>query len=317
MNRTEKNILNKIKEAKRIIIFRHRVPDGDAYGSQFGLGEILKNNFKNKEIILAAEEEKNIKNLSTIFPFKQLKTNYKISKTDLLIVLDCPTVERISGKFEHNDNVVIIDHHPKMKHFANIDFIDTSFSSTCEMITEFAHNNGLSINTKAATYLYTGIITDTNRFYFNSTTSNTLLWASILKENKIDTDFIYKQIYSDSLNTIKFKAFLVNNMKIKGHVAYIMVEERDYKKFKVEFEEASSQVNALLGAKEINYALYAIYKKVSKDYKVSLRSKKLPINKIAEQFNGGGHAMASGAKVKDTREFNLLLKQLIKLDEKS
>lgn len=184
-------ILDKIKEYKKIIIMRHIRPDGDAVGSTMGLKEILKASFPDKEILLINEDYSDY--LS--FMEKEDRNICDDAYGDALgIVLDTATEDRISNKkFSLCREKIKIDHHVDIKPYGDYSWVEDQSSSVCEMITEFYMEfcAELKINKAAATCLYTGMVTDSGRFRFSSTSGDTMRRAATLLDCGIDTDTLF------------------------------------------------------------------------------------------------------------------------------
>ena len=314
-----KKIINEIKRYEKIIIHRHVNPDGDALGSQYGLYEFIKLNFKDKIIFLVEGESEKRDFLSDVFPKKIKEPTKKDYEEALVFVLDTANSERIAGKNWENANFIIkIDHHPLSETYADIEFINPVASSTCEIIANsIIKNSEFKLNKKTANYLFIGMVTDTGRFLHDSVTPNTLSVASTLLSKNLDTSEIYKKLYNKPLNTIKFHAYVTSKIKVKKGVAYVMLPKNAHKKFNVSYEIASSSVFLLTHPIETVYALYSTWDEKKELWRTSLRSKDKPINDIAKKYGGGGHAKASGTKIVNKREFRKVLKDLKKLNVES
>ena len=170
-----------------------------------------------------------------------------------------------------------------------------------------------SVNEKSAAYLYTGIVTDTGRFLFNSTNAKTLTIAGKLLEVNFNFSTIYNKLYKINPDLIKYNAYVTINVIKHNNVAYFVAPKNIENKFNLDYSEVSSQVNTVMKAGEIDYGVYLTWSKKEKIWKGSIRSKKKPINKLAEQFNGGGHANAAGFKLTAKKEIKNIVADLIKL----
>lgn len=314
MNKEFSILEKKIKEYKKILIYRHKSPDGDALGSQFALRDFIKLNFKNK-VVKAVESDNDYVDqnfLKKLFP-DNLSHEAKITNS-LIIILDTSTKDRVSGIFEGENNFIFkIDHHPILDKFYDFQIQSTQYSSTCELIADFMLNyKKFKINKKIAEYLFIGMVTDTGRFLFPSTSSRTLLIASKLLSYKVETKKIFTFLNSINLKTWKYQSNIVNKALFLKDKAIFVDEQESFKDFDLTFEEVSSLVNTLMVPIDIKYALYAIWDSKNKYFKISLRSKEKPINKLAEKFNGGGHSLASGAKAYSKKELLNLISEFKK-----
>ncbi len=317
-----KEIYNEIKKYDLIIIHRHQKPDGDALGSQFGLKEILKTKFPEK-IILVVGDSSEIENssLKNIFTEEFDDVNDEDYKNQSLsIILDTANLERIkSDKSYLSNSIIKIDHHVTEEKYGTMEWIESDSSSTCEMISKFARNLKLEVNSLAAKYLMTGIFTDTGRFSYSSTTHKTFEEALFLSSTDIKISEISNLLNDRDLNFVRLQGkvlsdFLYNS---ENKIAYYMMPKNLHKKFDVKYEVASSMIYLLMSFREVDYALYATYNEEEKIWKASLRSRKEPINKIAEEHRGGGHKMAAGLKLTDRNEFREVLNKLRLINSKN
>ena len=190
-----REVLDTIKKYERIIIFRHFRPDGDAVGSTKGLKRILELTFPEKEIVLQNCDFSNY--LAFLGPEDEPKSD-DFYKEALGIVVDTATAARISNqKFSLCKELIKIDHHIPVESYGNINWVEEKRSSCCELIAAFYHavRDELKIDTEAATYLYTGMVTDSGRFRFREVSGDTLRLAAMLLDMGINTDVLYANLY--------------------------------------------------------------------------------------------------------------------------
>ena len=303
-----KDLLNEIKENKTIVLFRHANPDADAAGSTFGLKEIIKENFKDKDVYVASLETNEL--IEKLFPTGDEVSEEIINKS-LNIICDTANVERIDGK-PNLDNSIKVDHHPNNEPFGKFLVGGTKYSSTCEVVTKFAIENDLTINKQAAEYLFAGLVTDTGRFMYSSTTPETFEAAKVLLSTGYKPQDFYNKLYNRDFNFVRFSSYVQSKMKLEGNVTSFVLPKGKEKKFNVAYPAASSAVYLLMGTTEGQYGMYATFDAESGLYRVSLRSKKKPVNTICELFGGGGHAQACGIKV-EKKQLKQILEELQKL----
>ena len=151
-------ILEEIKNAHRIIIHRHKNPDGDALGCQIGLKYILKENFPEKEVYAVGD-------LAGRYAFMNGSVMDEVDDSlyadALAIVLDTSASALISDdRYKTAKRSARIDHHIFCEEIADVEVTNTSYESCCGLITEFAVESGLSLSPNSAKALYTGMITD-------------------------------------------------------------------------------------------------------------------------------------------------------------
>ncbi len=320
MNDKKNKILEKIEEYDSIIISRHIRPDGDALGATLGLKQLIIDSYANKNVYVINDDLSN--NLS-FFGAEDKQLSEEQYKRSLLIVIDTATADRISNsKFEFAKEVIRIDHHIEVCQYGDISWVEPSRSSACEMIASFYYQfkDKLILSSKAATLIYTGMVTDSGRFRYSVTTGETLRLASILLDCGIDTERLYAQLYLSDAEELKFKSTVLQQLKLtENGVAYLYISQQLQKNFKINDEQASNTVSYIDCIKGSIIWLAFIENKDG-SVRVRLRSRFVPINLLAEKYNGGGHAHASGATVYNEAEMQKMLRDaddLIKEYKKS
>ena len=302
----KKQILEKIKEYDKILIFRHKRPDGDCTGSTKGLQRILQLTYPQKTILLQncdfSEYVAFLGSEDEIIPEEEYKDA-------LGIVVDTSVTERISNpNYSLCKELIKIDHHIPQGSYANIEWVEENRSSAAEMIAEFyeTFKDELKIDTHAATCIYCGMVTDSGRFEYREVNGTTMRLAGIMIDCGIDLDTLYAHLYLKDYNTLKFKAFVYKKMKqTKNGVVYILIDEKIRKKFNLTLEEASTCVSFLDSIK--GSLIWLAFIETKENIRVRLRSRFVTVNEVAEQFGGGGHACASGATVKNRKEMQKLI----------
>lgn len=302
-------ILGKIEEYQRIILFRHKRPDGDAVGSTKGLREILRLSFPEKEIYLINDD---FADYTAFLGDEDAPIADELYADALAIVLDTGTEDRISNqKYKLCREIVKIDHHIDHKPYGDYCWIEEERSSTCEMIAEFylTFKDMLTINKDAATYIYTGMVTDSGRFRFRDVSGNTLRLAAAMLDLGVDTDTLYAHLYMKEFNTFKFQSYVYKKMKItESGVAYLYVDKAMQKKFSLSGEQASASVSYMEGIKD-SLIWIAFIENDDGSIRVRLRSRFITISDLAEEYRGGGHACAAGATLYSKRELKALVKE--------
>jgi len=300
------NIKNLIEKYHKIIIFHHILPDGDALGSCFGLKELIETNYPNKEVYVVGGLSGYF---DEFFPAPSIlkEEDYVDS---LGIILDCPNKIRVDDQnLIYCSELIKIDHHIYVETYCNEEWIDTSMSSTCEMIVSLARDLKWKINKDAASYLYLGLTTDANRFLYGYS-SNLFDCAKLLVESNADVERIYPFIYEEDVNDARFYGYCKENFKIKGHgVAYNKLTPDVLAKFNMPATAGGGNVNALANMKDID--IWAHFSETKEGtIRTEIRSKGLPVNTVAEHFGGGGHKQASGCILLNWDEVDKCLDEL-------
>lgn len=306
-------ILDKIKEYNRIILFRHKRPDGDAVGSTMGLRDIIKLTFPEKEVLLInSDYAEYVKFLGE----EDGPVADEVYAEALGIVIDTATSDRISNqKYSLCKEVIKIDHHIPIEDYGNLIWVEEERSSASEMIADFyaTFKDELVIDTAAATRIYTGMVTDSGRFRFRSVSGETMRLAGMLLEKGIDVDTLYANLYMKDFNSFKFESYVYNKMKITpAGVAYIHVDKKMQKKFGLSQEQASASVSYMDSIKN-SLIWLAFITNDDGSVRVRLRSRFVTVSELANKYHGGGHACASGATVYSKKELKALIADADKL----
>ena len=307
MNENMVNILNKIKQYDKIIIFRHFRPDGDAIGSTKGLARILKLTYPEKKIYLQNADYSNY----LAFLGKEDEQLPDEEYADALgIVLDTATQERISSKkFSLCKELIKIDHHIPVQDYGVCQWVEENRSSLCEMIAYFYETfmDELKIDKEAATYIYTGMVTDSGRFRFREVSGDTLRLAGLMLDQGVELDYVYSNLYLRDFNSFKFESYAHKKMKISENgVISLFVTKAMKKKFNLSNEDASASVSYMEGIKD-SLIWIAFIQTDDGTIRVRLRSRYVTVSKLAEKYSGGGHACAAGATVHSKKEMKQLL----------
>ena len=300
-------VLDKIKEYDRIFLFRHIRPDGDCIGSTKGMREIIRQSFPEKEVYIIDWQKCDYLEFLGVDNESVPDSLYEGA---LALVLDTATEDRISNtKYKLCREVVKIDHHIPRDQYGCINWVEEHSSSTCEMIARFygEFRDELTLTRDAATYIYTGMVTDSGRFRFRSVSPATMRAAALMLEAGVDTDTLYAHLYIEEFDELKFKAHVYKNMKItENGVAYIHVTSAMQEKFSLTSEQASMAVS-MLDSIRGSLIWIAFIDNADGTIRVRLRSRFVTINEIGEKYRGGGHDCASGATLYKKSEIRALL----------
>ena len=309
MTEAMQTICNLIKAYDKILIFRHFRPDGDAVGSTKGLAEILRSTYPEKRILLQNADFSDY--LSFLGGEDDLLPDEEYADA-LGIVIDTATAERVSNQnFKLCREIVKIDHHIPVDAYGTHEWVEEHRSSASDMIAALYNEmrDEWKINLEAATYIYTGMVTDSGRFRFRSVSGDTMRLAGMLLEMGIDTDSLYANLYLREFHTFKFESYVHEKMKISENgVASIYLTKKAQEKFSLSREDASASISYMDSIKNCLIWI-ALIENDDGSIRVRLRSRFVTINQLAERYHGGGHACASGATVYSRKEANALLRE--------
>ena len=305
----KKQIFEKIKEYNRIFLFRHVRNDGDCVGATKGLKRILQLTWPEKEIYLIDADT--AKYLEFMGP-EDAPVADDLYADALGIVIDTASEARISNKkYTLCKELIKIDHHIPLETYGDLQWVEEERSSACEMIVDFYQTfaEELTIDSEAATHLYTGMVTDSGRFKYEGVNGNTLRCAATLLDVGVNTDLLFARLYLEAFEYLKFKAAIYQRMQITPNgVAYIYVDKAMQEEYNLTLEQASACVGTLDAIRgSICWMAFIDNNDEAGSIRVRLRSRFMPINPVAEKYHGGGHACACGATVYSREEMEALL----------
>ena len=299
-------ILEKIKEYDTIIIHRHMKPDPDALGSQVGLKALLTHHFPEKTIKVVGYNEPTLTWMAEMDTVQD--SDYRGA---LAIICDTANRPRIDDKrYEQADFTIKIDHHPNDDIYGDLSWVDTSSSSASEMIALFAEATKLELSDYAAKLLCAGIIGDTGRFLYPSTSARTLRIASQLREHDFDYAELMRKMDTMSFKIAKLQGYVYDHLEVdENGAARVILTQEILKKYDVTDAETAAIVGA--PGRIDTVSLWGIFvEQADGHYRVRLRSKFVPINEVAKEHDGGGHPLASGANSYSLEENELIYQKL-------
>ncbi|KGR72977.1 DHH family phosphoesterase [Streptococcus phocae subsp. salmonis] len=300
------DILNKIVAYDTIIIHRHQNPDPDALGSQGGLKEIIRHNFPQKKVLITGFDEPSLSWLGTMDSVSD--EDYKHA---LVIITDTANRPRIDDeRYLQGDFRIKIDHHPNEDVYGDLYYVDTTASSASEIIADFAFSQKLTITDQAASLLYAGIVGDTGRFLYPSTTSKTLAIASQLRSYQFDFAAISRQMDSFPFKIAKLQGYVLEHLEVDDNgAARIVLSQEVLKSFDVTLAESSAIVST--PGKIDSVETWAIFiEQTDGTFRVRMRSKEKIVNGIAKAHGGGGHPLASGANSASLEENDQIYQEI-------
>lgn len=304
-------ILEKIKAYDTIIIHRHMKPDPDALGSQMGLKYLLEKHFPDKHIKAVGFNEPTLTWLAKMDTVED--SDYQGA---LVIVCDTANTARIDDKrYDKGDYLIKIDHHPNDDQYGDLAWVDTNSSSASEMIALFAETTNLDLSDYAARLLCAGIIGDTGRFLYPSTSARTLRIASHLREHNFDFSELTRKMDTISFKIAKLQGYVYDHLEVdENGAARVTLTQEVLQAYNVTDAETAAIVGA--PGRIDSVSLWGIFvEQADGHYRVRLRSKFVPINGVAKEHDGGGHPLASGANsysLEENEQIYQELKNLVK-----
>lgn len=310
----QQQIIDTIKAYETIIIHRHVRPDADALGSQCGLKQILTLAFPDKNVYAVGEEDPSLQFLA-----RMDQIDDHVYDGALVIVCDTANTGRVCDqRYKLGDQVIKIDHHPNVDPYGHIIWVDTNASSTSEMIYSLfltGKEAGLQMDETAARLIYAGIVGDTGRFLFPSTTRQTFRYAAQLIEYPFDRQALYDGLYSVSPAIARLRGYILERYKLNdAGLATISLTKEVLESHQIDPIDTGKVVGTLGDIEGIRVWVFFIEE--TDIIRVRIRSKGPVINQVAAAFNGGGHPLASGASVSSWEEANQVIDALSAVAEK-
>jgi phosphoesterase RecJ-like protein len=300
----EFNTLNfVIKESEQVLLFAHSRPDGDTTGSVLALKEHIRSLDKKVDIACFDQIPPYLSSLARdtfIHP-----DNIRLEKYNLIIAAD--SVERGFDKIFHaigkNQVVAILDHHPDITLRGDINIIEAGYSSVCEIVYDFFVFNNIAIDRKMATAILMGILSDTGSFQHSNTTPKVMEIASQLMKKGAPLAKIVQHSFSNkNISTLKLwgKAFEKAKINPENGMIASVLTQKDLAECEAGTEDIA-QVSGILNTVPGTKFALVLSEREGGVIKGSLRSeeyKGVDVSRIAAQFGGGGHKLASGFEIK-------------------
>ncbi|MGE7836666.1 DHH family phosphoesterase [Viridibacillus arvi] len=308
----KRQIIDTIKQYDTIIIHRHVRPDPDAYGSQMGLQAILQATYPEKKVFTTGENEESLSFLGE----PQVVADKEFENA-LVIVTDTANTERVDDqRYNQGKFLIKIDHHPNDDAYGDMLWVNTNASSCSEMIydlfTEGRKVADWKMDSKAARFLFAGIVGDTGRFIYPSTTETTFNTVGELIKYNFDRTELFDGMYELSRELLHMQGYIFQNFVMDDNgAAYIKLTIEVLEQFSVSASDTSLLVGSLGNVKGIK--AWVIFVEEADQIRVRLRSKGPIINTLAKQYNGGGHPMASGATIYKWEESEEVISKLKEL----
>ena len=305
------NIIEVIGKAKRIGIFTHVSPDGDAIGSSLALMLGLKQLKKEVEVT-TDDYSKCFRFLTGVEDIKsELKGDY-----DLVFALDCASRERLfdpKGIFDKTINSCLIDHHASNTYFAKYNYVEGNSPAVCMMLVKVFKRLNITITKEIGECLMAGIITDSGGFRYDTVNDETFEFAAHMLDLGVNISNIYFRTF-DAKTKPQFELMNIATSRLKFYsndrIALTYVTLDDFKKTKASVGDHEGIVNI---GRNIEGVEVSIFIREDKDgsMKVSLRSNNdIDVSDIAKVFDGGGHSAAAGCTINDSIEN--AIKRLVK-----
>ena len=320
-----------INQSSTIVILTHISPDGDAMGSSLAMRHFLEAQSKQVSVIVPNSFPDFLAWLPgadqhIIYEHRQAEADALLEQAELVICTDFNDPKRIGSLGEKMLSLtckkMMIDHHLHPADFPDLTISYPTCPSTCELVYRLITSllassplasSPLALSPDIATCIYTGMMTDTGNFSFNSNYAEMYQIVGDLVAAGVNKDAIYNRVFNAySADRMRLMGYcLYQKMKIypEHHTALIYLSRKELYRFNFQSGDAEGIVNLPLQIKDVYYSVFMREDKVSpaerglakggkSKIKISLRSQgDRPVNVFAKEvFDGGGHANASGGE---------------------
>ncbi|OGM30440.1 hypothetical protein A2630_01815 [Candidatus Woesebacteria bacterium RIFCSPHIGHO2_01_FULL_44_10] len=301
-----KEILEKVKKARKILINCHRGPDSDSIGSALALYQVLEKMGKEVELICPSEIPAAVKFMPGIEKIRAEVdfAKFNFSKFDLFFTLDSSNWDMVAGDKNISQPtipIIVIDHHKTNTKYGEINLVDENVTSVGELLYYVLEDWGAELNKEIATALLVGIVGDTGAFRFPGTGWPTLNVAGKLMKLGADKDEVVFNIYhSSSLELLKFWGEILKVMEIDeiGKFAWSAIPHEKFVELgsiKDAKETAATTFAQIVDTTEFGFIAVEDEKN---SLTISFRSRTgFDTSQIALALGGGGHVYASGARI--------------------
>lgn len=296
MTQPTHDLIHAIRSAKRVACVSHVSPDADALGSLLGLTHALQDMGKTCFPFIADAKPEY---LSFLPGWDRIRTTLT-ETVDTIIVLDCADSGRTGEAHPHivsTDTSICIDHHMSNPGFCRINWVDPKAGSTSEMVVRLLQTLEVPIGSDTALCLYAGILADSGRFLYDSTSPQQHRLTADLMETGMDWMLVHRKLYQ----SVPYVDFLLEQRILDRAqfspthtIVTSYVTLQDIEETGGAMDSSENALHILRDIEPVEVA-FLLKEKEPDVYKVSLRSKnRINVSDIAQQFGGGGHLRASG-----------------------
>ena len=315
-----------LDNAQRVIILTHMAPDGDAMGSalaiynwltvsrpQMAVRVIVPNAFPSFYAWMPGTDKIHV------YENEAEACNALIAEADLMVCTDFNEPKRIGSAGErmllNNCPKILIDHHPLAQpaDWADVVFSYPGSPSASEIVYHILCALNVRLSAEIATCIYTGMMTDTGNFSFNSTYAEMYEVVAALVRAGAEKDKIYNAVYNQySADRVRLMGYaLYKKMRLfpEYHLALITLSADELDRYHYQVGDTEGLVNMPLQIADVYYSVFMREERAKPGtphsrIRISFRSQgDRPVNVFAhEVFRGGGHPNASGGELFGTME---------------
>lgn len=316
MRDQSQQILQTLSQSKRILLTTHVRPDGDALGSVAALALALRHRGVEVSVLL-------LSHLPTKYSFvfqscgiqhvagdNGVPAGFSLDGFDTFLAVDTGTWSQLPGLRQHVEtfggNKLVVDHHLTQENWADQKLVITEAAAAGEIVAELIEQWDVPITKQIATALYVALVSDTGWFMFSNTRPFTLRLAAQLLEAGVNNDEIYQLLYqNERAERVQLQARAMQSLELlsENRIAIMLISKSDFAETKAGVNDTENLINIPLQIRTVQASILLTDPPEGGPIRVSFRSKgQLDCSQFAEQFQGGGHARAAGAKIEGTLE---------------
>lgn len=295
-----KQIAAALKEYDNYVIVGHEHPDPDSLGSMLGLYFGLKQLGKSCRMVSADPIPQNL-SWPGLKCIEHIPTDFEPTHDECIIVVDCEPARTgsIAPGIQKGKYLINIDHHRGHRGTGDMVYVDPSEAATSVIVYRILKELGVQIDRNIATALYGGIVGDTGGFRYANTTSEVLRIGAALLDCGVEPDTIAREIFaSQPLSFMKLLGFALDNLQqdVDGKLVWVTVSYDDFKRFNADPVQTDHLVQYARMVDTTEVAV--VFREVEPgEIRVGFRANSVDVEQLARHFGGGGHRLASGAKI--------------------
>ena len=297
-------VVEELRLADKLLLTTHESPDGDALGSLRAMQWVLEQLGKDSLMYMSPDE----------FPLPHEYRHMDFEGTlgappgdmdeRVVVFLDCGNIDRMPMEFLQGEGVHIlnIDHHHDNTRFGTVNLVAPEASCTAEIVFGLAHDLGARITPQIADALYVGLVTDTGRFMYESTSPEAHRMAAELIEAGVDPQLLFRRLFEDlPLQRLALLARALTGVSRYegGAITLTMLTRRDFEETGARENDSEGIVDHIRAVEGTAVAVLVrelLCDERRNQRKVSLRGTdgSVDVSRIARALGGGGHRRAAG-----------------------
>jgi len=293
---------------QRIAVVGHARPDGDCIGAQVALARVLAARGHDVICVNADPVPRRLQFLVPGMTFYRTDEVLKMTEPRAAIFVDCADHARVGERLKacYPEPAAVIDHHLSNVGYATTNLVDSASAATCEILAGVFFDHKLPVDAQSAQALYTGLLTDTGQFRFNSTSRRCFVLAGeLVARGAHPAEAGYELYERETLGKLRLLQHFLASLKLEcgGRACIGTLPAGIFDSTGSNGEDTEGLVDYARSIEGVEIGAL-IEVRPDQTMKASLRAKEpaYRVDLIAAQFNGGGHACAAGLNLKTNPE---------------